>query len=87
MVPVQSQACTGKGKQSVTSSVCPTSRPNSWPVTSAGMHSLQCLAIFSTTWPLSCTLLSGLASSTLFSATAAKLRGAIVLDELLWSAF
>ena len=72
---------TGNGKQSVTSSVCPTSRPSSWPVTSAGMHSLQCLAILSTTWPLSCTLLSGLVSSTFFSATAAKLSGAILEHE------
>ena len=41
------------------------------------MHSLQCFAILSTTCPLSCTLLSGLASSTFFSAIAAKLSGAM----------
>ena len=40
---------TGKGKQFVTSSTLPISRPRSWPVTSAGMKSLQCFIIFNTT--------------------------------------
>lgn len=41
---------TGNGKQLVTSRMLPMSRPSSWPVTSAGMHSLQCLIIFNATW-------------------------------------
>ena len=49
---------TGKGKQSVTSRVCPMSRPSSWPVTRAGSHSWQCFTSLRMTCPSSCTVLS-----------------------------
>ena len=39
----------GNGKLLVTSSVGPTSRPSSWPVTKAGSACWQCLMILSTT--------------------------------------
>ena len=46
---------TGNAKQSVTSRVCPTSRPRSCPVTSCGSASLQCCMILRMTWPSSAT--------------------------------
>lgn len=66
---------TGKGKQSVTSRVCPMSKPNNCPVTRDGMLSLQCFKILRTANPSSCTFLSG-DESVLFSIAAAKLMGA-----------
>lgn len=53
-------ALTGNGNESVTSSVEPTSRPSSCPVTRFGAHSWQCFTSFRMTWPSSCTARSRL---------------------------
>jgi hypothetical protein len=53
-------ALTGNGNESVTSSVEPTSRPSSCPVTRFGAHSWQCFTSLRITWPSSCTARSRL---------------------------
>lgn len=70
----------------MTSSVVPTSRPSSWPVTSAGAHSAQCLRIFSKTWPSIWTVLRGpspldveAAAANESGADAAAARAAVVI--------
>jgi hypothetical protein len=63
-------ALTGKAKQSVTSSVWPTSKPRSCPVTFCGRPSLQCWMILSSTRPSSCTVFTSDAAAVLDAALA-----------------